>query len=138
MKYNYYIASKWRNETEVKQLTNTLRERGFSVYSFMENKEDILPGKTAEEKIKILESIENWKDNPTLKEIFEKDLEGLKNSETILLLLPAGPNAHIEAGIAFGLGKKCILIGKQETPERSYKIFSEIYETKDDFLGTLE
>lgn len=34
-----------------------------------------------------------------------------KISKNLLLVLPAGKAAHIEAGIAYGLGKKCYAIG---------------------------
>jgi hypothetical protein len=52
----------------------------------------------------------------------------------VILLLPAGTSAHIEAGIAFGLKKKLILIGIPEKPETLYFIFDEYYDTADDFL----
>lgn len=51
----------------------------------------------------------------------------------MILLLPAGTSAHIEAGIAFGLGKKLILIGKPEKPETLYFIFDEYYGTIESF-----
>lgn len=68
---------------------------------------------------------------------YERDLVGLKNARTVILLLPAGTSTHIEAGIAFGLGKKLILIGKPEKPETLYFIFDEYFETIDEFLESL-
>lgn len=43
----------------------------------------------------------------------------------------------IEAGVAYGLGKHCILIGEQETAESLYLIFDEHYDTPEDFLATI-
>ena len=42
--------------------------------------------------------------------LFNSDLEGEKKSKNLLLVLPAGKAAHIESGIAYGLGKKCYLL----------------------------
>ena len=46
--------------------------------------------------------------------LFNNDLEGEKNSKNLLLVLPAGKAAHIESGIAYGLGKKCYAIGEND------------------------
>ena len=53
------------------------------------------------------------------------------------MLLPAGKSCHVEAGVAYGLGKKCILIGEQKEAESLYLIFNEVYATENDFLKTL-
>lgn len=59
--------------------------------------------------------------------LFHNDLEGEKNSRNLLLVLPAGKAAHIEAGIAYGLGKKCYAIGEYEATDTLYNIFQEIF-----------
>lgn len=64
--------------------------------------------------------------------LFHNDLEGEKNSKNLLLVLPAGKAAHIEAGIAYGLGKKCYAIGEYEATDTLYNIFQEIFSNKDD------
>ena len=45
----------------------------------------------------------------------------------MLLVLPAGKAAHIESGIAYGLGKKCYAIGKDENTDTLYNIFDAIF-----------
>ena len=45
----------------------------------------------------------------------------------MLLVLPAGKAAHIESGIAYGLGKKCYAIGEYEATDTLYNIFEEIF-----------
>ena len=55
----------------------------------------------------------------------------------IKLVLPAGKAAHIESGIAYGLGKKCYAIGEYETTDTLYNIFESIFENEnelEDFL----
>ena len=43
------------------------------------------------------------------------------------MVLPAGKAAHIESGIAFGLGKKCYAIGEYDATDTLYNIFEEIF-----------
>ena len=59
--------------------------------------------------------------------LFYSDLDGEKNSNNLLLVLPAGKAAHIESGIAYGLGKKCYAIGEYESTDTLYNIFEEIF-----------
>lgn len=111
MKYQYYIASRWRNRDSVLDLTSKLREKGKTVFCFVE------PDKTdyalyqkerehsPEEWMKLLESTPNWKENKDLKEILKVDHDALRESEAVILLLPAGKSAHIDVGMGFGLGK---------------------------------
>lgn len=90
---------------------------------------------TPEEKQKEFESL-GLKNDIVLK-LFNNDLEGEKKSKNLLLVLPAGKAAHIEAGIAYGLGKKCYAIGEYEAIDTLYNIFEEIFlnETElEDFL----
>ena len=70
--------------------------------------------------------------------MFDADMEGIQNSETLILLLPAGKSAHLEAGYAYGLGKTCILIGVQIETESNYLLFNQSYKTIDEFLNSLE
>ncbi len=81
--------------------------------------------------------MKDFYNNKYFKEIFDEDLDGLKNAEKVILLLPAGTSAHMEAGIAFGLGKPLILIGEPEKPETLYLVFNERYNNMDEFLATI-
>ena len=71
-------------------------------------------------------------DSSKVKTIFEHDLNGLKNSDNLLLVLPAGKSAHIEAGIAYGLGKKCYAIGEYDVTDSLYLIFDKIFKDEED------
>ena len=54
-------------------------------------------------------------------------MEGEKASKNLLLVLPAGKAAHIESGIAYGMGKKCYAIGEFDATDTLYNIFEEIF-----------
>ncbi len=54
-------------------------------------------------------------------------MEAEKNSKNLLLVLPAGKSAHIEAGVAYGLGKKCYAIGEYDVTDSLYLIFDKIF-----------
>lgn len=62
--------------------------------------------------------------------MFKTDLEGEKSSKNLLLVLPAGKAAHIESGIAYGLGKKCYAIGEYEATDSLYNIFEKIFKNE--------
>ena len=137
MKYQYFIASAWRNRDQVLELTKKLRMKNKTVYSFLEaphakERVDINP----EEHMKMVEKMDIQKD-PYIKAAFDNDMNGEKNSECLILLLPAGKSAHIEAGVAYGLGKKCILIGKPDVSDSLYLIFEEIYPDIESFINYL-
>ncbi|MEE3344269.1 MAG: hypothetical protein VZS44_09285 [Bacilli bacterium] len=57
-------------------------------------------------------------------------MNGEKNSDNLLLVLPAGKSAHIEAGIAYGLGKKCYAIGEYDVTDSLYLIFDRIFKNE--------
>lgn len=143
MKYDFFIASRWRNKKQVIELAKSIRQKGRFVYCFVEGDGSNYELKDLEEKyapeefMKHFESIPNWTKNPAVREIFDVDMKALKESENILLLLPAGKSAHLEAGVGYGLGKKCIVIGEQKETESLYLIFSEFYKSVDEFIAHL-
>lgn len=64
-----------------------------------------------------------------IRTIFEDDLNGLKSADKLIMVLPAGKSSHIEAGIAYGLGKECYAIGSCEKTDSLYLIFDKIFTT---------
>lgn len=143
MKYSYFIASRWRNKEAVLDLTKKIRKKGKTVYCFIEGDgtdyelKDLEGKHTPEEFMAKFESIPDWTTDPAVKEIFAVDMNALRESEALILLLPAGKSAHMEAGAAYGMGKKCIVIGEQKETESLYLIFSEFYQSIDDFVHRL-
>ena len=142
MQYDYFVASRWRNKDEVLDLAGKIREKGKTVYTFIEGDGETYQLKDKEGKMhpeEFMKHFENldWKSDTAIGEVFEVDMNALRKSAQVILLLPAGKSAHIEIGIAYGLGKKCILIGEQKEAESLYLIFDNTYPTIDDFLASL-
>ena len=126
--YEFFIAGRATNKENILKICKLFDDYNISYYCFLKNEDDWGYGnknQTPEENQKEFESLE-LKNDIVLK-LFNKDLEGEKNSKNLLLVLPAGKAAHIEAGIAYGLGKKCYAIGEYEATDTLYNIFDEIF-----------
>ena len=135
---DYTIISKFRNKNQCEYLLDKILEKGKTCYNFCDMPADKdNPDDEPEDQMAVFENTDNFFNKEYFKEIFEKDLIGLKNAKNVILLLPAGNSTHIEAGIAYGLGKNLILIGEPEKPETLYLIFKERYKTIDKFLKAL-
>lgn len=135
---NYTVISKFRNKEQCEYLIGEIRKRGKACYSFIDKPADPNnPNGDAEDQMTVFENVKDFYNDEYFRHIFEEDLRGLKESETVIMLLPAGNSVHVEAGIAYGLGKRLILIGKPEKAESLYLIFKERYDTIEDFLKQL-
>ncbi len=64
--------------------------------------------------------------------IFNQDLTNEKASKNFLLVLPAGKFGHIEAGISYGIGKKCYAIGEFDATDSLYNIFERIFKNEEE------
>lgn len=142
MQYDFTIVSRWRNKEQVRELVEKIRAKGKTAYSFIEGDGEAYELKDMEGALPPEEFMQHfekrdWQTDSAVREVFEIDLRALKNAKVCILLLPAGKSAHMEAGIAFGLGKKCILIGEQKEAESLYLIFDEVYPTMEAFLANL-
>lgn len=135
--FDFFISGRWRNRDAVLELVGRIREKGYSVYCFLEAKHSAaFLNDDPEQNMHSFEK-RDWRTDPYIQEIFKNDLDGERASETFVMLLPVGKSCHIEAGIAYGLGKKCILIGQQKEAESLYLIFEESYDSVDDFLQSI-
>lgn len=143
MKYDYFLAGRWRNHKAIRQIAEKLRKAGKTVYCFAENEYDSDgitfkndPLADGEAMISTTEKLEDWQTNPTFQKIFKTDMEALRDSGSLILVLPAGLAAHMELGVAYGMGKKCYSIGKFEKPETLYLMIDGMYTTVEEFLET--
>ena len=135
---DYTIISKFRNKNNCDLLVKKLQEKGKTCYNFCNIPADPNnPNADPEEQMKAFEGVKDFFNDKHFQKTFKDDLEGLKNAEKVIMLLPAGNSVHIEAGVAYGLGKPLILIGELEKPETLYLIFNERYKTMDEFLETI-
>lgn len=138
-KYEFFIAGRNRNKENILKICDLFDKYNISYYCFLKNEDSWGYGnesQTPEEKQKEFESL--GLKNEIVLNLFNQDLEGERSSKNLLLVLPAGKAAHIESGIAYGLGKKCYAIGEYEATDTLYNIFEEIFSNEnelEDFLG---
>ena len=84
----FYIASKLENYEQVKSLSNLLKLSGWEhTYDW-----------TVHGSIKET-------DTPTLKAVGQKEFDGVKNADIVIVLTPQGRGTHVELGMAIALGK---------------------------------
>jgi hypothetical protein len=134
----FFIASPWRNKEVVKKLTDELVKRGYEVYSFLESGVNLSTGMSIAEELKTFgEALNNWEHDPNIKKIFDSEMEGLKKSDTVILLEPVGHSSLLEAGIGYGMGKEVTIIGPIQKPEVSYLVCKKFYADIDAFLNNL-
>jgi len=127
-KHEFFIAGRNRNKENILKICDLFDKYNISYYCFLKNEDSWGYGnknQTQEEKQKEFESLDLKSD--VVLNLFNQDMEGEKSSKNFLLVLPAGKAAHIESGIAFGLGKKCYAIGEYEATDTLYNIFEEIF-----------
>ena len=128
MQYDFFIAGRARNKDNILKICNLLDKYSISYYCFLKNEKNWGYGnsnQTPEERQKEFESLDLKSD--IVLNLFKQDIEGEKASKNLLLVLPAGKAAHIEAGIAYGMGKKCYAIGEFDTTDTLYNIFDKIF-----------
>lgn len=118
---NIYLASSWRNEYQP-HLLATLRAEGHKVFDFKEQPPVWTSGGEA--------------GDPD--EVFNIDMAALHNTNMLVLLLPAGASAHVEAGYLHGKGVPVIVhMPESCEPELMYKMFESITTTEDELLEAL-
>ena len=127
-KYKFFIAGRARNRENILKICEIFDELKLSYYCFLKEESYSSYGnenQDAETKQKEFESY-GLKSEKVI-EIFNKDMEAEKNSDNFIMVLPAGKSGHIEAGVAYGLGKKCYAIGEFDATDSLYNIFEEIF-----------
>lgn len=132
-KYEFFIAGRARNKENILRICDLFDKYSISYYCFLKNEDDWGYGnknQTPEEKQKEFEKL-NLKSEVVLR-LFHEDLKGEKESKNLLLVLPAGKAAHIESGIAYGLGKTCYAIGEYEATDTLYNIFEKIFSNENE------
>ena len=139
--YDFYIAGRMRNKERILEICDMLEELQISYYCFLKNEQSHdKAGLDINEQPEVLaQSFENMAlDSHAVQTIFQADMEGEKRSKNFLLVLPAGKSSHIEAGIAYGMGKKCYAIGEYDVTDSLYLIFDKIFKDKADLRKFLK
>ena len=132
--YEFFIAGRTRNTDAILRICDIFDRHNISYYCFLKNDETMnsygSESNSVEENMEEFESL-GLKSETVLK-IFNEDLESEKASKNFLLVLPAGKSGHIEAGIAYGMGKKCYAIGEYEATDSLYNIFDKIFANEEE------
>ena len=100
--YEFFIAGRTRNKENILKICDLFDKYKITYYCFLKNEHDWGYGnenQTPEEKQQEFEAL-GLKRDIVLK-LFKEDFEGEINSNNLLLVLPAGKAAHIDAGIAY-------------------------------------
>jgi hypothetical protein len=128
--YDFFIAGRWRNKDMVSRVLDAVRASGKTAYCFIENE---YTGQAVE--FKMDENPDTFMkqaealalDDPLIRTIFETDMAAQRAADMFLLVFPAGSAAHMEAGAAYGMGKKCYAVGRPEKTETLYSVFDTVF-----------
>ena len=139
-KYEFFIAGKTRNKDNILKICDLFDSYHISYYCFLknDNTKDTYgnSNQTEEENMAVFESLDLKSD--IVLNIFKEDLENEKASKNFLLVLPAGKSGHIEAGIAYGMGKTCYAIGEYDATDSLYNIFENIFNDENELAEFLK
>lgn len=137
--YDFFIAGRCRNREKILEICDIFDSLNISYYCFLKNEQSHKEtGLDINDKA-LADKFEKMNlQSDTVKTIFRYDMEGLKNSNNLLLVLPAGKSAHIESGVAYGLGKKCYAIGEYDVTDSLYLIFDKIFADENELLNFLK
>lgn len=130
-KRKIYVASSWKNE-QYPQVVERLRAEGHEVFDWRNPRPDYHGFHWSE-------IDPNWRDwspdqyashlnHPIASRGFHSDLNGMKQCDTCVLLLPSGRSAHLEAGWFIGQGRDTfILLTEPQEPELMYRLATGLY-----------
>ena len=132
--YDFFIAGRTRNKDNILKVCDIFDKYSITYYCFLKNEETMTSygseNQSANEKMEEFENL-GLKSDVVLN-IFNQDLQNEKLSKNFLLVLPAGKSGHIEAGIAYGMGKKCYAVGEFDATDSLYNIFENIFKDQED------
>ncbi len=116
-----YVASSWKNGDDVKVIAAYLREKGHEVDCFADTSTGRYVFHYSEiESFEDLDAINFLYDRRSQK-AFNEDKKWIDWSDCVLLVLPAGKSAHLEAGYAVGKGKH-LIIYQQTFPKGEFDV----------------
>jgi hypothetical protein len=128
-----YIAGSWRNAKMCIQTAKDLRREGYEVDCFCEIKEgrsvfsfDEVGDYENKSCIEMLKEQRVW-------DAFCEDVKWLDWADGVVMVLPCGKSAHLEAGYAKGKGKFLYILG--EFPKGEYDV---MYGFADKLLTTVK
>lgn len=118
---NIYVASSWRNQSQP-VVVEALRNAGHEVYDFREDGfgfgwKDIDPDWWAWSAEKMRAALFH----ELADEGYQNDMKAILACDLCVLVMPCGKSAHLELGIARGMGKKTIVLLSDGEPELMWR-----------------
>jgi hypothetical protein len=116
-----YIASSWKNNSKLIDIARRLRDAGHAVDLFCDDSQ----GRYVFHWTKLVDREEDlaqydaisFLDDARTRLAFIEDKSWLDWADTVLLVLPCGRSAHLEAGYGKGQGKRLVIYGPFEKGE---------------------
>ena len=110
-----YLASSWKNQQQVLALADIFESNGFEVDTFR-RKTDKRYAFHWSEFVDTETALQNYDAisflaDPRVLRAFQEDKRWLDWADTVVLVLPCGRSAHLEAGYAKGQGKSLYIYG---------------------------
>ncbi|MGH3488536.1 MAG: hypothetical protein ACRDP8_11590 [Actinopolymorphaceae bacterium] len=142
MGYDFFVAGRWRNQEAIHAVLDVLDAAGFSSYCFVRTDYPSVLEQfgSSEDPDALVRATERSElDHPGVRAIFEEDMAAQRSAKRFLVVMPAGLAAHIEAGVAYGMGKSCYAVGPVAKTETLYRIFDRMFPGPEDlsqWLGT--
>ena len=135
--FDFYVASSWRNKYQA-LVVKKLRESGYSVYDFRNpEKKTVFHWSEIDANWKDwnIEEIKKALQSDPAQNAFESDYEALERSRFLILVLPCGLSAHLEAGYFVGSGKAVFVYAPEKTEvELMYTMFTIIEDDIDKLI----
>ena len=135
-----YLASSWRNERQP-DAVKFLRALGHEVYDFRDAPtafrwEELAPYWDSWSLADFRDALGN---SSVARAAFKGDMEALSECDAVVMMLPCGRSAHLEAGWALGVGKKvCVVLDSRGfEPELMYLMAGYIAVSIEDCAGWL-
>jgi hypothetical protein len=125
-----YVASSWRNLAQP-AIVHVLRAEGHEVYDFKDPEDNGGTGFHWSEidpvwKLWSPEQFRESLEHPIAKHGFKRDFDALAWAEALVLVMPCGRSAYLEAGWAIGAGKPTAIYLSDGEPELMYSMAGQL------------
>ncbi len=114
-----YMASSWKTKPLVEVTADLLRNWGHEVDCFSDDSTGRFVFSALEEGMDGLNAID-FLSHKISQKAFREDKKWLDWAEVVVMVLPCGKSAHLEAGYAVGCGKPLFIMG--EFPAGEYDV----------------
>lgn len=112
-KLRVYIAGSFRNAVLCREAGAILRDAGFSTYVFCDEGSEAFKHSTAIREKNLINSFTPMSalQNEHIQTIYDLNMTELSQADVVVLILPCGKSAHMEAGWIKGVEGRLIIYG---------------------------